>query len=793
MTSNPEPIYTPEDLFAKRLKAARWLSKQGYGIVLLPVPLNGDCQCPPKSTTRTNGGPCRSPGKHPLGQDWEHSAAHTKAEIDALVTAPHLRIMRQFGIFPEPGSGLLVLDEDQAGALRAICDEYHITVPPTFTVMTSVDPTTGERKRHYYYRLPEGYDPKDVPKTWIGGEVRVEGSGQVVGPWSLHHSGAIYEPEPGTPAEIATLPVEFILVMKRLVGERTRKQVENAALVIHAGEGRHEFLVQSGRFLWKGGIRGDALIEKLVELDQTRCNPSYGRGEMLRLADWLEKNLEEPWVPITLNVPYVGATAPAGLRIVHEDDGFAPPRVTDFPDDPDPAAFDGVAGMVAKDLALNSSASVTGLLMATLTFWGGLFGDYFDLYEAQPTNIFAVLVGDTARARKGTATRNVWTAFQKALDTPGTINPIDRYQWGGLASGQALLRQMQEAGEVKKGVSIEEEFETVLRGARSTRDYNSILNTIINKAWDGRMILHHTASKTNSYRVEPPYTVGILGNITREVLRSLLPPEMIHGGFANRLLWVPVRGSDHKVDPTRPVGLEPSVSVLVSKARDWRNDTAYTTPIFTTPAGDLIEDYYQFLETAGGAYAKFTPRLHVMAARLAMIHALMDRSYAVTPEYISRGIALTEYCRTSLLWTFSDETGDDRVDYLIDLLRVRPDGMTAREYRAVFKDPAIGKRVQRQALQAGLVEVRVAPPSGAGSKGGRPTHLLGLSEMACASLSERFVEHKSGTPPETSKDGDDDIWMGTLVRGDLNPTNPPTNPPPTPLEDPTLFHKPSED
>lgn len=777
------PSFTPEELFDKRLKAARWLCQQGYGIVLLPVPLNGDCQCPPKSTTRTNGGPCRSPGKHPLGQDWEHSAAHTKTEVNALVTQSHLRVMRQFGIFPEPGSGLMVLDEDQAGMLRAICDEYKIIVPPTFTVMTSVDPTTGERKRHYYYRLPEGFDPKDVPKTWLGGEVRVEGSGQVVGPWSIHSSGAIYEPDPDSPAEIGTLPVEFILVMKKLVGERTRKQVVHTDLVIQAGEGRHEFLVQSGRHLWKGGMRGEELISRLQNLNETRCSPPYPEAEMVRLADWLDKNLDEPWVPITLNVPVVSGVVVAG------DDGFAPPRAVNFPDDPAEVAFEGVAGLVADNLAYYSTASRTGLLMATLTFWGGLFGDHFDLYERQPTNIFAVLVGDTARARKGTATRNVWSAFQRALDGTGaSLNPLDRYQWGGLASGQALLRQMQDAGEVKRGVSIEEEFETVLRGARSTRDYNSILNTIINKAWDGRMILHQTASKTNSYRVEPPYNVGILGNITREVLRSLLPPEMITGGFANRLLWVPVRGADKVVDPTRPVALEGEVAKLISEARDFRLDTAYKTPIFTTPAGDLVQSYYDFLETAGGAYAKFTPRLHVMAARLAMVHALLDMSPSVGVEHIERGIALTEYCRSSLLWTFSDETGDDRVDGLVDLLRAKPEGLTQREYRQVFKDMGVAKRVQKMALTAGLIQITVARPHGPGTKGGRPSLVMTLSDMAGEAFRDRFVVLTRARVRKPIGTGEVDRERDTGMDS-IEPHKPPLYPSLTPQEDPTLFHE----
>lgn len=82
-------------------------------------------------------------------------------------------------------SGLVVLDEDQEGALAALCAEHGERLPPTFTV------STGKGK-HLYYLTPHGVTLRNsVSALAEGVDVRTSG-GYVVGPGSQHASGARY-------------------------------------------------------------------------------------------------------------------------------------------------------------------------------------------------------------------------------------------------------------------------------------------------------------------------------------------------------------------------------------------------------------------------------------------------------------------------------------------------------------------------------------------------------------------------------------------------------------------------
>lgn len=84
-------------------------------------------------------------------------------------------------------SRLVVLDEDATDALAELCQANGWEpLPPTFTV------TTG-RGRHFYYLAPtDGREIRNYVKA-DGAEVDIRGvGGYVVGPGSLHASGAVY-------------------------------------------------------------------------------------------------------------------------------------------------------------------------------------------------------------------------------------------------------------------------------------------------------------------------------------------------------------------------------------------------------------------------------------------------------------------------------------------------------------------------------------------------------------------------------------------------------------------------
>jgi hypothetical protein len=136
------------------------------------------------------GQPCDGTrGKHPCGRWTRDSTADPAVIRAALARGP-----RNLGI--DCGkSGLLVIDEDTPGAFGHYARRIGEVLPVTFTVSTG-------KGRHIYFRQPAGPLLGNRAGALSGRGIDVRGHGGfVVGPGSVHYTGAAYTPaEPSTPA-----------------------------------------------------------------------------------------------------------------------------------------------------------------------------------------------------------------------------------------------------------------------------------------------------------------------------------------------------------------------------------------------------------------------------------------------------------------------------------------------------------------------------------------------------------------------------------------------------------------
>jgi len=165
----------------RAIAAALDLAKEGFGITEVYPPNGVGCTCP-------KGAACLTPGKHPVGDEWQQRLTQSPHTVKARIVKRH----GQYGVVPMPGRRGLICDIDKPWAWPA-----GVEVPDTFTVETSTVEHEGQthQKRHVYALLPEGFDASSLPAVTPWGEVRVEGASRhVVGPWSRHHSGSVYTP-----------------------------------------------------------------------------------------------------------------------------------------------------------------------------------------------------------------------------------------------------------------------------------------------------------------------------------------------------------------------------------------------------------------------------------------------------------------------------------------------------------------------------------------------------------------------------------------------------------------------
>ena len=185
MTAMPSPRPSNED----RIRAALWFAERGFGVFSVwSTDPDGTCRC-------ALHGACEQPGKHPVPGIGFKAATTDPDRIRAMMSIPS---DPNWGMLPP--EGVFALDVDGEGVAR-LCDleTRHGALPDTLRTDTA-------HGQHVFLRWPADL-PRPIGQLW--GYVTRWGSGSnagyVIGPRSVHATGAVYAPAGGS-LEIATLP-----------------------------------------------------------------------------------------------------------------------------------------------------------------------------------------------------------------------------------------------------------------------------------------------------------------------------------------------------------------------------------------------------------------------------------------------------------------------------------------------------------------------------------------------------------------------------------------------------------
>src|SRR5262249_28070459 len=151
-----------------------------------------------------------------------------------------------------------------------------------------------------------------------------------------------------------------------------------------------------------------------------------------------------------------------------------------------------------------------------------------------PARLNVVLVGETSRARKGTAHAQIQRVMRHA--DPGWS---DERILGGLGSGEGLICAVADTEEApardKRLLVFEPEFSRVLSVA--SRE-GCILSQTIRQAWDTGNL--SVVTRKDPLRAKGAH-VSVIGHVTLEELRRRLTDTEAANGFANRFLFGLVR------------------------------------------------------------------------------------------------------------------------------------------------------------------------------------------------------------------------------------------------------------
>jgi len=329
-------------------------------------------------------------------------------------------------------------------------------------------------------------------------------------------------------------------------------------------------------------------------------------------------------------VPYDGPPWPAKLK--HE-------------------ALHGLAGDVVRRIEPHSEADPVALLVTFLVAFGNAAGRAAHWHaEATPhfTNEFAVIVGNSAHARKGTSLDRILSQFEVA-DSFWSNNRIV----SGLVSGEGVVHAVRDSkqdaqGEVEdEGASdkrlfvTESEFASVLAVFRRKE---STLSAVLRNAWDGKTL--RVLAKNVGEVASNPH-VSIVAHITFDELKARLAKEDLSNGVANRFLWLCAQRS--KCLPhggsLRAEQCQDLTATLSDRLRQAK-ESEYMD--FNPAAKNLWELAYEALtREVPGTLGHVTSRAPAHVRRLALIYALLDGAKTVDDPHLRAALALWEYCRAS--------------------------------------------------------------------------------------------------------------------------------------------------
>lgn len=664
--------------------------------------------------------PCRARAKKPVTAHGVHDATTAEATIRAWWTRwPEANV----GIATGGGPVVVDVDGETGAAALAGLESAHGDLPTTVTAITG-------RGRHYYFTAPAGSVRCAVAVAGLTGfDIRGEG-GYVVAPPSRHESGATYawldEQGPDDidlaplPAWIADLPA-LVAPPPADAGNGTDALVDLLAAALRPGV-HHAVGLRVGADLVGAGVG----LDEAGAIMRAACQRAGGDagGCVRALRNTYARHDGRPLAGIeSLDAVPGGLRAAIRAAIRAMGGGTdAPAPVRQWPDPPAPEAYHGLAGDIVRAIEPTSEADPVALLVQLLVAFGSAANRsaYFAVEaDRHHLNLYAVLVGATAKARKGTSwgrVRHVMEAVDPGWDTERVVS--------GLSSGEGLIYAVRDPVEVEEETETGETvtkvldpgvtdkrllvYEAELAGPLAVmRREGNILSVVLRDAWDTGTL--GTLTKTSHTRATGAH-VSVIAHVTRAELLRLLDDTAAANGLGNRFLWLAVRRS--KLLPEGARLDEATLAPLAPRLTDALRVARTTIWLARDEAARALwaEVYPTLSEGRPGLLGAMTARAEAQVTRLSCLYALLDGTPTIGVPHLRAALALWDYCDRSARWVFGDALGDPVADAVLDALRAAGDaGMSRTELRDLFQRNREGAQIAgalRALAEAGLAVMR---------------------------------------------------------------------------------------
>jgi hypothetical protein len=693
--------------------------------------------------------PCLTNDKVPLGRDWPERARQNPPECLRFDPVPHAL---NTGVLAD-ALRLIDIDIDDPGLAEMAADLVAQTLGDAPTRFRCNSP-----RRCFAYRAAVGEPAK---RSIVGphGKVEILGRGQQCLAFGRHPSGVELEwtLSPADQITLADLPIasedQITVLLEALApligappprangidehaaGEPQadiQRIVDAMARIPNNGPSDWEWWNRIGMALF--AATGGTNEGRLIWHQWSALNPCYdskttqerwkhyhrsppdrlGAGSLIYAAQKaLQAHLDSfldlgltPAVearPVDDADPWTRAAQPQKPSL---------PELPPEPDWPEPIgreAYRGLLGETVDATVPTTEADRNAVLIQHLVFFGNAIGiDAETPYcvignrGIHRTNLFALIVGESAYSRKGTSTNDVG-AIYASVDGQWFKDHIK----SGLSSGEGLIHVVRdpvmgldddgnpittEPGSSTKNVLvIEPEFGGPL--AVMQRQGNT-LATVVRNAWDGTKL--ETLTRHQPMQATD-HLVSVIGQITVAELRQKLLLDDAQNGFANRFLLALARRE--RLLP-RPVPLSrPVIEGFARQLQEAIRAARTRGQMELSEDGWLVWEsiYAKVGEPKHGLYGAVVSRGDVQMRRLALLYALLDGKATIEPAHLSAAYAVWRYCVASAFYLFGDKQIDPFADRVLDELRHAPNGLTRTELHAAF-----GRHITKGALAGAL-------------------------------------------------------------------------------------------
>lgn len=405
-------------------------------------------------------------------------------------------------------------------------------------------------------------------------------------------------------------------------------------------------------------------------------------------------------------------------------------------------ALSGIAGDFVELATRSSEADPAAVLVTFLVRASAELGPQPVLMVGDTKHyarLFAVIVGETSKSRKGTSAKPVERLFGdlasgKPEDDDDEILPFARTSPGPLSSGEGLIYAVRD--KIKKAVvdkkTKKTSYVTVDEGAKDKRLFvcdqefasalacmrreGNTLSTTLRCAWDDGNL--DPLTKTSKISATGAH-ICILAHITRAELRKKFSETDAFNGLANRFLWVCAKRNGFIPFP-EPMN-DSELNRLMEKIYLVLLKSSLFKLNLKSKTVDLFSSIYPELSSAkDGLAGAVTSRAEAQVLRLSMIYALLDKCKSIDVHHLESALAVWDYCETSSKYIFHRFQIDPMNTKILKALEEHKQLEWMNLY-AIFKNNCSKARIDEavnELIQSGQAAVETIPT------GRRPKRLL---------------------------------------------------------------------